>query len=217
MAQLFYTGRLPVKALAASLESNTTGKSITELEYVFFGQLSDLDALKALAADVEEQVQFSIIKPNGTVRVRSVNDQEFELTTKVWTAGVVGKKEATNPTSKDQFDDFSKIADSGMRKTRFIVPIDGTEGTWVPNEDNPTPKYEGRLFWEFDVFFDNAGNLIPWVKIDLEVPEQLPQVPAFPVELTNVIMNQFGQRTPEEEAFVKQLYSDSYTFKIEAA
>lgn len=213
MSKQFYVGRLPVKALVSSLESAATGNSIRELEYAFFGRFNDLDTLKSIAVDVEEQIQYSILKPNGTVRVRSINDSEYELTTKVWKAGVTGKDECTNPTSKDQFDHFREIADTGMRKTRYIVPIEGTEGTWKPTEDNPEPKYNGCLFWEFDVFFDKVGDLVTWIKVDLEVPAPLETIPPFPISINDVIWNQYGHRTPEEEELIRSLFDTHFTFK----
>ena len=202
---------IPVNRIVAALESNTTGKAVDELEYVYYGKLTDLDQLKQMAVGVEHQKQFSIIKANGTIRIRAVDDKEFELTTKVWTPGVNGKKEATKPTSRDQFDHFEAIADSGMEKTRYDVIIPNTEGEWQPSEDNPNPKYNGSLFWEYDVFTKKDGSISPWVKVDLEVPTLIRRALPLPPLLTEMIVEQFGERTEEQEAFIKSLYREHFT------
>lgn len=201
---------IPVNKIVAALESNTTGKAIQELEYVYYGKLTDIEALKAMSVATEHQKQFSIIKPNGSIRVRAVNNEVFELTSKVWTPGVNGKQEATNPTSRDQFEHFEAIGDSGMEKTRYEVIIPNTQGTWVANEDNPTPKYEGSLFWEYDVFVRKDGSLSEWIKVDLEVPHLIENLPLPPL-LTDALTAQFGERTEEQEQFIKSLYRDHFT------
>lgn len=207
---------IPVSALVAALESDTSGNAVEELEYVYYGKLTDLAELQRIAAGREHQKQFSIMKANGSIRVRAVDDQRFELTSKVWKTGVNGKEEVTNPTSRDQFDHFMIIGDSGMEKTRYDVIIPGTEGTWKPTDKNPTPKYNGSLFWEFDVFVMADGTTPPWIKVDLEVPEFTRTEFPLPPLLTDVLDAQFGNRTEEQEAFIKSLYRDYFTIKISA-
>lgn len=202
---------IPVNRIVAALESNTTGKAIDELEYVYYGKLTDLEALKQMASGTEHQKQFSIMKANGSIRVRAVNNEEFELTSKVWTPGVNGKKEATNPTSRDQFEHFEAIADSGMEKTRYEVIIPNTEGEWKPTENNPSPKYNGSLFWEYDVFVGKDGKPAEWIKVDLEVPAFVRRALPIPPLLTDVLTAQFGERTEEQEQFIKALYRDHFT------
>lgn len=199
-----------VKGLVAALESTMEGKPIKELEYVFFGLLRDLDALKSMAVETEHQHQYSISKPNGSIRVRAVNHEHFELTTKTWVAGVAGKQEETNPTTATQRDHFQAICDSSMEKNRYIVIVPGTEGTWKPTETNPNPKYNGSLFWEFDVFVDANGNDVDWVKVDLEVPDET-IAPSIPPLLEDVIVEKFGVRPPEHVDFIRSLYSEKFT------
>jgi len=215
----FFTGRLPVKQLVASLEdaSNTTVRE--EHEYVFFGRMGSLEELEALSVKIEKQEQYSLLKPNGTIRTRAIDNEMFELTTKIWTPGVAGKEEETVPCSVVLFNHFKAIADSGMKKTRYVVPIAGTEGTWTEENLGKTPLYNGALYWEFDVAFGQDENRFEWVKVDLEFPKgyRFAALPPFPVPLQDTITNQFGHRTPEEEAFIRNLYDTQYCFKLNAA
>ena len=160
-----------------------------ELEYVFFGKIGNLEALEA---DVpkEKQEQWSVDGIDGTIRVRAIDDKEYILTTKTWTPGVTGKNECELPTTKDMFEHFKLMAPKGMLKTRYKFP--------VPDSD---------LIWEVDVFYNADGTPQEWCKIDFEVPDASVKVPPFPesLQLTDVITNQYGKRTEEENAFIDDL------------
>jgi CYTH domain-containing protein len=186
--------------LSLGLEAATLdGKATVELEYVFFAKLKDLAQLESIATHSELQEQYELRKPNGCIRVRAVDDKQYILTAKAWKDGVDGKAEAEQTTTADMFRIFKLIADSGMRKRRFFVPI--------PNTD---------MTWEFDVYYtEQNGTLVPveWIKIDLEVAQRLETLPEFPVPLESVFDKQPRQRTPEEQAFVSELFDKYFLIK----
>ena len=199
------------------LESAVDGVVRDEIEYVFYGRLTNPEELKN-ADEVERQEQWEIrvekVDGNasaGGLRVRKVNDDEYTFTSKTFTPGKFGKKEVELVSTADQFEQFKLMSPRGMRKTRYVFIVPGTEGTWK-GED---VKYGGSLFWEVDVFSKNDGSLEEWVKIDFEVPNASVKAPAFPIQLTDVITNQYGQRTPDEEKFVSGLYESKFTLANE--
>lgn len=126
----------------------------------------DIEQIKSMATTHCSQEQWGIYIPKtaanasgGSIRVRksvSVDDEtKFELTTKT-EAGDQGKFEHEIDTDAAQFEQFKRLADQGLIKTRYEFP----------------GEVNGVQFkYEVDVFFDARGNLVPWVKIDAELPE----------------------------------------------
>lgn len=195
------------------LEGAVDGIAKDEIEYVFYGRLVDPKELSG-AVENEKQEQWEIrIEKNdgnataGAMRVRKTNDDQYTFTSKVYVPGKFGKKEVELESTVDQFNQFKAMSPRGMDKTRYIFIAVGTEGTW-PGED---AKYGGALFWEVDVFTKDDGTLEEWVKIDLEVPNVNVKAPAFPIQLQDLITNQYGHRTPEEERIVSELYDKKFT------
>ena len=93
------------------------------------------------------------------------------------------------------------MAESGMIKDRYIFPIEG---------------YKEKVKWEVDVYRTRDDVVQEWVKIDLEVKDKdihLDQVPEFPIELSNIITNQEGDRTEEEETILRTLYDTVFTIR----
>lgn len=206
--------QISIKQLA--LEGQLDGKEKDELELVIIGRIDDLSKLKALNLDIEQQEQYTIKKPNGEVRVRKA-DGEYELTTKWWTPGVVGKKEAECSCSEDQFECFKYICDNGMIKDRYHYPLHQFKGVW--NALRPDAAYEGALVLEIDVFKDLSGSERPYVKIDLEYPKDYPMtseqmLALLPdIDLTEIIHKQWNERTEEEARRVAEIYNEHFTVK----
>lgn len=206
--------QISIKRLA--MEGQLDGKEKEELELVIIARLDDLSKLKALNLDIEAQEQYTIKKPNGEVRVRKA-DEEYELTTKWWEPGVVGKKEAESACSEDQFICFKKICDNGMIKDRYHYPLYQFKGAW--NKLRPDAPYEGSLVLEIDVFKDLEGSERPYVKIDLEYPRGFPMdsekmLGLLPdVGFTELIHKQWNERTEEEARQVAMIYNEHFTVK----
>jgi hypothetical protein len=194
---------------APALEERSDGKAQTEMELVFYARLADTSALPA-TSDRESQEQWTIKIDHsdknggrGDIRVRKTDfldsgdsgRTEYVLTTKVRHEG--GKdKEIPIPSTADQFEHFKLLAENGMIKDRFTYTIDGSD-----------------LKWEVDLYHNPAGGFWPWVKIDLEVPSKDTPIPEFPFEAEEWIKGQNGERSPEEEAKVRELYETMFLTK----
>jgi len=177
-----------------------TGKAAKEDEFVFYGKIKDFSQLKN-ATSSEEQVQFEIAIPKtdknaveGKQRVRRTNavgSEDFAYEHTIKTKGSDGIPiETSNPSSEAAFIQYKYLAETGMAKTRYEFPIEGTE-------------YK----WEVDVFKTVDGGMHEWCKIDLEFIGGRPDtIPTFPIDLDNLIANQYGNRTEEEETTVRMLY-----------
>lgn len=181
--------------LKASLEAVSEQTQIED-EQVFYGRLSEegFAELQRLAHDrdgsIEVQEQYSILKPNaGTIRVRKVVDETDEvkyiMTAKRFLEGTSKKPEKEEYVSAAMFEMFTYICDSGMHKTRYTIT--------TPDGD-----------WEYDIFYDTAGNRHEWCKVDLEDSTATPD--KMPVQLTDLIIDKPHARTPEEKEFIGQLY-----------
>lgn len=185
--------------LAESLEESET---LEEIEYIFFLKLGDFEQLKN-AKCKETQEQWSILfqkeKVENVIRVRrSVKEGEetFTLTSKVNFAELDGKWELEREVDRSHFDQVKDMAQDGLIKERHYFPVDGTD-----------------LTWEVDVFYDDQGNPVEWVKLDLEVPKRLTNLPSFPLTHTDVFDAQFEERTAEQHQFVSDLFNKHYSVK----
>lgn len=223
----FVKGALAELALSTEEIATETGVSL-EQEYVFFYKLTDLSQLFK-ASSIIEQEQYEIAlpdqgedQPRGWIRVRceaekgadqpageSGDGKHYSLTLKVATPGQHGREEFTLSATKEIFDGYKLLCASGMKKTRFCFPIQGTEGRG-PND--------GPLMWEIDVFDDpSTDGACPWVKVDLEFKGELGEMPAFPLSYSKRIVNQWDKRTPDEQEFIKQLFGNVYNQAAEPA
>lgn len=205
-----------------STEDIGTATSGVEREYVFFYKLTDPTQLFK-APLIIEQEQWEIALPQqegskyqGWIRVRServknVDGCKYTLALKVAEPDVKGRKELEIEIPEDFFNVYKLLCVNGMHKTRFIMPVEGTEGQFPENQLGTD-----SLLWEIDVFDDpTTEGAAPWVKVDLEVKGELSEIPAFPLSYSKRITNQWDERTPEEAAFIKELFSKVYTQKNE--
>lgn len=203
--------------LFAALEENTNGQHAYEREFIFHAKLLDRSILKT-AIDIEEQEQWTIkvVKsPSnpiaGSIRIRKTTSggkTNYVLTTKTpapsTNKAIVGGGlaltqdlvEISSPSTEDAFEQFKMLSTLGMIKTRHILPIEGSP-----------------LRYEVDSFKLKNGKFCEWVKIDLEVPEEIDELPTLPTCFTEVVYNQQGQRTPAEAKLVSDLYDNVFWLK----
>lgn len=180
-----------------------------ESELVFYGKIVNLKELEN-AEKVEKQEQYEIKIPKtkdnavaGRIRVRKTTCNgkvSYEITTKTKLPDG-SNYEANAATDAANFVQFKYMAESGMIKDRYIFPIEG---------------YKEKVKWEVDVYRTRDDVVQEWVKIDLEVKDKdihLDQVPEFPIELSNIITNQEGDRTEEEETILRTLYDTVFTIR----
>lgn len=186
-----------LKRLILSLEELTSneGSVKQEIEYTFFARVPDFDWINPeLLKEQQEQAEIHVDKGDkgfGQIRVRAVNDRDYELCLKFKAPGELGKREAETLVSKDMFELMLLMAPHSLRKKRYCYPIEGTD-----------------LKWEVDVFENLEGEPYDWIKIDLEVQlkDKDLEVPPLPVPTVETIMAQASKRTDAEYKKVGQLF-----------
>lgn len=199
-AQLFdaLLGGLVKPRLKLGLEDNEDGNTEKEKEYVWYGRLTNPEALQK-SVKQEIQKQSSIKGKGGTIRVRETTELgqvRYVLTGKAYT-GLGEADECSVAVTKDLHSVFQRITGETMDKIRYTFPIEGTD-----------------LKWEVDVFIDLQGNPKDWIKIDLETPGSMDEFPPLPVVLGDVIFAGNGQYTPEQRAKLDELFATVFTNKL---
>jgi len=128
----------------------------------------DIDEIKAKATGHEGQEQWGIYIPktdknasSGNIRVRRTDtvdgNTSYEETCKT-SQGAEGKLEDNLLTTVTRFNQFKLLADQGLIKTRYFV-------------DSTLEDKDIRFKFELDVFYNKRGELVPWVKVDAELPQ----------------------------------------------
>lgn len=205
---------------ATATPPTANGETQLEREYVMFYKLTDVSQLFGAAKHIEQE-QWEFIAPTGIndkrkgflrVRCETVNTKKtFTAAIKESIEGVSGRDETEVEVTEDYFNAFKRQCLTGMKKHRFVFPIAGTEGTWEGESE-----FDGALCFEIDVFTDpTLEGASPWVKVDLEVPAALTELPAFPLGYEKSITNQYNERTEEEASFIADLYANVFTTKAE--
>ena len=189
------------KRLRIALEGAINGKAARELEYTFYGKLSNFDQLEQ-AVEVEEHEQWRL--PLETeqpikARLRLINGRRYTLTTKVARPGQLGVEEVNSDVTQDMFNHLKMAAVDGYKKSRYSFPIAGTS-----------------LKLEIDVFMDRSGNKHPWVKLDLEVASPDQRLPDLPIDFTELIVENGPKQTLEEKRFVRKLWDTEWQ-RLDAA
>ena len=193
----------------------TSGVKFKEREYVFYARLKDVHILTSsnIAKEFHEQWSIKLNKEGmkAQIRVRKTTDVtgiSYAQTIKIRndtdqsTHGVEDDSVALE-CSKDAFEAIRKLADSGMVKERYYLPLSNVD----------LPK---QLFWEIDLFpTPDNSTYYDWVKIDLELPSDLvlKTIPKLPSVFTEIIMEQ-GDKTPENDRLIiTQLYENVFLRK----
>lgn len=205
-----------------AMEDDSTGVTSTETEYVFYAKLADPSILeKATRIEAHEQWSFKVPKTDknaaeGRMRIRKtvVDDrEEYVLTMKTELkapgalntpanssapAASQSMREVGLEASNDAFEMFKLMSDQGMIKTRYNLPVEGTD-----------------MVFEVDRFvsYGGEGEWSTWVKIDLEVKGTLTEIPKLPEGFTDVIYNQKDQQTEEEKELIWRLYDEVFLTK----
>lgn len=183
--------------LFASMEAEeANGTAQKELEYVFYGKLTDFTELeRAAGKETHEQWEIRVEAGDknpfpGCVRVRRYQGERYVQCIKVITPGEDAKDEVELEVTKDIFEFVKKLATGGSNKVRYIFEIP-----------------ESKNVWEVDVYVKPDGTYEEWCKIEMEVKEPVDSVPKLPVSCTDVIVNQYKNRTEDEHAKIKELMS----------
>lgn len=202
------------------MEDDSTGVTSIETEYVYYAKLKDISVLDT-ATKVEDQEQWSFKVPKsdknaceGRLRIRRTvidGNEEYVLTMKVDVKGAGAPNTQNNTSvpvasqsmrevgvvaSKDAFEMFKLMSDQGMLKTRYTLPVEGSE-----------------MVFEVDRFKLENGDWAAWVKIDLEIKGNPIELPKLPDGFTDVIYNQKDQQTDEEKELIWRLYEEVFLAK----
>lgn len=174
-----------------------------EKEYILYFRLLDFKQLEE-ASDGFKQVQWSFYVPrteenagSAKIRVREHTgiDGETKYILTVKSEVKDGNIESEIPVSKKVFTQFGFIADGGMHKHRYIFPIEGSD-----------------LKWEIDVYPDGNGGYYPWGRAELEVKEELNELPTLPIQVEELITPEEAS-TPEGKEKVKDLHEKFFLKK----
>lgn len=182
--------------IALGLESIADGQKRQELEYTFYGKLDDMSVLeteKVTSKEEHEQYFIPVESDNIGMRIRRINLTNYVMTVKARRDGVKGKEEVEQEISEDMFNLLRETATAGYKKTRYIIPVDGTD-----------------LKWEVDVFKDAVEQVVSWIKLDLEVPEVDTTLPELPFSLSEAIVAQGDRKTDEEVALIDNLWQKDW-------
>jgi hypothetical protein len=93
------------------------------------------------------------------------------------------------------------LSERGLVKDRYFFPVKGTD-----------------LVFEFDVFYSpgatvGSGKYIEWCKIDIEVNDSQTIIPELPIDVSDLIIAQEGNRTIEEDNLINSLYANEFNSK----
>jgi hypothetical protein len=135
-----------------------------EYEVEIYLENFDLSQIQAMASSKEHQEQWGIYVPKtdqnasgGSLRVRKTIFQDgttlLEDCCKT-ELGENGKFEDESTVSEARFKQFELLADQGLIKVRYVVPSETRVGV--------------AFKYEVDVFYNKAGELVPWAKVDVE-------------------------------------------------
>lgn len=194
-------------AIVASFESSiaeANSEVQEENEYEIYGRYVDLNQIEKLATSYELQEQYNIQKESGSIRVRYVKEASGEeayiLTSKQYAGqgDKIGVPEVNVPVNEGLFEHFKAMANDGMIKRRYFVPI---------GKQRLSSEELVDIEWEVDVFLDAKGEAIGWVKIDLPVIEELREMPPLPFDLEDKLELplRFSERSSEDKAKVRKI------------
>jgi CYTH domain-containing protein len=198
--------------LSISMEEDVQdGKTFHEHEHEFYVEIEDFEQLKnAESVDLQEQWNLKIDKnagniAKGALRIRQIytgdlnggpnqkptGEAQYVLTTKV-NKGVGKRLEVPVPTTKDAFDLFAMLSDSGMIKHRYHFPV-------------------GELVFEVDMFLNPEGGYYPIAKIDLEVKNLSGEIPPLPIKVKSEIIG--SSRSKEDQEKIREYYDKYFITK----
>lgn len=212
MKQIFQLVSQLNAGISISMEEDVQdGKTFHEHEHEFYVEIEDFEQLKnAESVDLQEQWNIKVDKTEGNaakgaLRIRQIykgdlnggpnqkpqGEAQYVLTTKV-NQGIGKRLEVPVPTTKDAFDLFAMLSDSGMIKHRYHFPV-------------------GELVFEVDMFLNPEGGYYPVAKIDLEVKNMSGKIPPLPIKVKSEIMG--NSRSKQDQQKIKEYYDKYFISK----
>lgn len=181
------------------------GKLRTEREFTYYAKIVDPSELER-ADSKEDQEQWSMrVSPQdhltyaGETRMRRIvregEEPKYILTAKTFKVGDFGKDEVETEASEAMFNLYKRLSNSGMIKRRHCF------------------NRPDGLVWEVDVYYTPDGQMVPWVKVDLEVKDEREAPQDFPIQLTDVIEGDVRKRSDAERQQVAEILDKHFVLK----
>jgi len=169
------------------------GEKIRELELTFYVKLKSFKGFElALSQEHHEQWRIKLGSRDLKARLRLVNKDRHEFTTKRNPGDNLGNIEVTNIITPDLYAELLHAASDGYAKTRYTF----------------STEVEG-LQWEVDVFKDRMGEDCLWVKVDLELKSLADTVPELPLEVEQVILETNHMRLEDKDQ-IEELWEKTW-------
>lgn len=178
---------------SAVAESLSQEQTADEIERVWFAKIDDFTQFdRATKTESHEQWEYRLLrddKPIGTLRSRKIDEGEsYELTIKTYRKNGAGSIESNLGSTNDLHEVVAALADRVLRKTRYVIPTEVMhQGVTV------------ELKWEIDVFTLPNGEREPWVKIDLEIPDESVPTPSIPFKYSDIINASFDSSMTQDQ------------------
>jgi hypothetical protein len=197
-------------AFASPVEEASFEASGYEYENEVYLSGYDMTEIESQATSHEGQEQWGIFIPksdlnagSASIRVRKTEPEDgevfYEQTTKT-DAQEKGKLENERDADDVLFGQFKVFADQGLMKMRYKIPATTRDGD--------------PFIFEVDVFRNGKGELVPWVKIDAELPDgyQLSpeEIPFTRDEIIILTPAMKVDRKAEINVRVAQLYNEFF-------
>lgn len=180
-----------------ALATEDTGGVQLERELVFYVKMTDLKVLDELPCveHVQWQLDLTSPVPNARWRARLEDNKVHSITCKIPHTSGEGMVEATSITDPDFWEfHVRNFGHHGYKKTRYNYAIPNT-----------------NLKFEIDVFLSESGQPHPYVKVDLEYPHDLPELPNFPFAVDEDTAIDGTNPTPEEKKFIDDLWENEWS------
>lgn len=178
-----------------SLGLEEFGKLNVERELTIYAKLSNLRDLDSLTRI--EQIQWKLNLGDGDVkfRARQEDGKVHTICCKRPNPNGDGLLEIETTVTPGFWQQMVLLfGNHGYKKTRYIYNIPDT-----------------NMKYEIDVFLNASGNPHPWVKIDLEYPQNLDKLPVFPFSIDNDSVIVGNDMNFQEEEFVNGLWEDEWS------
>mgnify|MGYP001584911874 CR=1 FL=1 len=171
----------------------------------------DLKEIVSQSTSHEGQEQWGLFVPktdqnasSGSIRVRmiepEVGDVFYVQTTKT-DAAEKGKLENERPSDEVMFGQFKQMADQGLIKMRYVIEAQTRDGD--------------PFKFEVDIFRNARGEIVPWAKIDAELPDGYELTPdEIPFSRNEIIILTPLMKTERKSAVnvkVAELYKKYFT------
>ncbi len=154
-----------------------------EREITLYVLLHDIQDIKTIAESQETHEQWSVKTDDDNIRmrIRLTDEVEYSATTKEKTKDQFAVIETEQLVSRDFFEALKKMSKGGYKKTRYNIPIEGTDNKF-----------------EVDVFKTSSGENSLWVKVDYEFDRSQSKLPELPFEYKEMIVPDLQDGYKEE-------------------